>query len=91
MKAVPQIINNECGTETEGVGVGGEWEGIGLVQVGGGRKGTEEAQGVFMYVCEECGRVGGGGLNSSLGPLAKTPVGLTWQPHEAAWQEESCI
>lgn len=34
---------------------------------------------------------GGGGMNSSLGPLAKTPVGLNWQPHEAAWQEESCI
>lgn len=50
MKAVPQIINNECGMETEGVGVGGEWEGIGLVQVGGGREGTGEAQGVFMCV-----------------------------------------
>lgn len=35
--------------------------------------------------------VGGGALNESLGPLAKTPVGLTWQPHEAVWQEESCI
>lgn len=47
-----------------------------------------------LYVCV-CVRsmVGWGmrGLNSSLGPLAKTPVGLTWQPHEAAWQEESCI
>lgn len=58
------------------------------------------AQGVFMYVCV-CVYVSvvwlavcvcvWGGLNSSLGPLAKTPVGLSWQTHEAAWQEESCI
>lgn len=51
MKAVPQIINNECGMESEEVGVGGEWEGMGLVQVGGGREGIGEAQGVFMCVC----------------------------------------
>lgn len=50
MKAVPQIINNECGMETEGVGVGGEREGMRLVQVGGGREGIEELQGV-VCVC----------------------------------------
>lgn len=45
--------------------MGGEWEGIGLVQVGGGREGIGEAQGVFMCVCvcahQEYGRVGLGG------------------------------
>lgn len=70
--------------ETVGVRVGGEWEGIGLVQGGGGSEGIEE--GVFMRE-----RAWVGVLNSSLGPLANTPVNLTWQPHEAAWQVESCI
>lgn len=96
MKAVPQIINNECGMETEGEGGGmgpGSREGgcIGWYSLGGHK--------VFLCMCvcvRECGLVAGAcvciwGLNSSLGPLAKTPVGLSWQTHEAAWQEESCI
>lgn len=36
--------------ETEGVRVGGEWESTGLVQVGGGREGIEEAQGVLCVL-----------------------------------------
>lgn len=76
--------------ETVGLRVGEEWEGTGWWA---GREGIREAQGVFLFFMCVFGvwSVGGGALNGSLGPLAKTPVGLTWQPHEAAWQEESCI
>lgn len=44
-----------------------------------------------LCVCVRSVLGGVQGWNSSLGLLAKTPVGLTWQPHEAAWQGESCI
>lgn len=50
---------------------------------------------MLFFVCVSgVGSVGGGGggaLSGSLGPLANTPAGLTWQRREAAWQEESCI
>lgn len=36
--------------ETKGVRVGGEWEGTGLVQVGGGREGIGRHK-VFLCVC----------------------------------------
>lgn len=72
---------------------GRAWAGI---VWGAGREAIREAQGGVFYlfflafdfgVCS----VGGRGPEKESGPLAKTPVGLTWQPHEAAWQEESCI
>lgn len=69
--------------------MGGHGAGTGWGRERGHRGGTR-----CFYVCVCVTSVFGWGwgiLNSSLGPLAKTPVGLSWQPHEAAWQEESCI
>lgn len=85
--------------ETVGLGVGGEWEGTGWRSLGGRETGHQGGARwcvfSFLNVClwsVVCGgEVGGGALNGSLGLLAKTPVGPTWQPHEAAWREESCI
>lgn len=92
MKAVPQIINNECGDGDCGAEGGRGAGGHGLVQFGGQGEGASGRHKVgFSCVCLWSVFCGGGAPNGSLGPLAKTPVGLTWQPHEAAWQEESCI
>lgn len=86
--------------ETVGLRVGGEREGTGWRSLGGQgdrASGRHKVVCFFFNVClwsVVCGGVGGwvgGPLNGSLGPLAKTPVGPTWQQHEAAWREESCI
>lgn len=66
-------------------------EGTGWYSFGGQGERASWRHKVFFCVSLECGLCGGGAPNGSLGPLAKTPAGLTWQPHEAAWQEESCI
>lgn len=78
--------------ETAGRRVGEEREATGWYSLGGREKGHQGGTRWVFHVCVfgVCS-VGGGAPNGSLGPLAKTPVGLTWQPHEAAWQEESCI
>lgn len=78
--------------ETVGLRVGEEWEGTGWYSLGGRERGHQGGKRYFFFMCVfGVWSVGGGALNESLGPLAKTPVGLTWQPHEAVWQEESCI
>lgn len=79
------------GMETVGPRVGEQREGMGWYSLGGRERGhLGGTRWVFLCVFGVWS-VGGGAVNGSLGPLAKTPVGLTWQPHEAAWQEESCI
>lgn len=78
--------------ETAGRRVGEEREATGWYSLGGQGEGASGRHKVgFSCVCLWSVFCGGGAPNGSLGPLAKTPVGLTWQPHEAAWQEESCI
>lgn len=64
--------------ETVGLRVGEQREGMGWYSLGAGREGIREAQGgFFLPVSLECGLWGGGAVNESLGPLAKTPMGLT--------------
>lgn len=81
MKAVPQIINNECGDGDCGAEGGRGAGGHGLVQFGGaGRRGIREAQGgFFMCVSLEC-VLWGRGAEWESGSSGKDPSG----PHLAA-------
>lgn len=79
--------------ESDGVGKR-KWEGIGRVQVGVVvERRPRRKYKVFLSCVRLLGveLAKGGRLNSGLGPLAKASMNLTWQPHEVAWQEESCI
>lgn len=89
MKAVPQIINNECGDGDCGAGGGGgEWEGTSWWSLGGRETGHQGGARwsvfSFLNVClwsVGCGgEVGGGGSEWESGSPGKDPSG----PHLAA-------
>lgn len=65
MKAVPQIINNECGDGDCGAGGGRGVGGHGLAEFGGqgdGASGRRKVVCIFFFKCVslECGLWGGG-------------------------------